>query len=343
MSFNQEYRFAGVLIPILIIAGCGGAPDSSQEITFSHILNPESEWHAGAARFKELVEAKTAGSDSPTRVSLFTSASLSGKNQQTELDNVQSGGLVMTWESSILLSTLDPAWSVYSLPWLLDDYEDAETLCEGPLGREMLERLQEKRLIGLGYGFNGFRQLTNGRHPVLRPEDLSGLRIRVPSIEMYVSLFERWDAKPSSMNFGELIPALRSGAMDGQENPLHVIEAAKLNEVQKYLSVWQYSFDPLVMCVNQEWWTAQSPELQKVLRDCAIEACAYQRGIVRERETEHLTALRKAGMEISVLTAGQREAFRRSAEGLYETYREIIGSDLQDRFVAEAKRLREMP
>lgn len=333
----------GLFVPIFIFAGCGGAPNASQEITFSHILNPESEWHMGAARFKELVESKTADSDAPTRVSIFTSASLSGKNQQTELENVQSGGLVMSWESSILLSTLDTAWFVFSLPWLLDDYEDAEALCEGPLGREMLERLQNERLIGLGYGFNGFRQLTNGRHPVLRPEDLSGLRIRVPAIKMYISLFERWDARPSSMNFGELIPALRSGAMDGQENPLHVIEAAKLYDVQKYLSIWQYSFDPLVMCVNQEWWNAQSPELQKVLRDCATEACAYQRGIVREREAEHLAALRKAGMEISVLTAGQREAFRSSAAGLYETYREIIGANLQDRFIAEAKRLRDTP
>ena len=324
----------------LILGACGGGPSGKTEITFSHILSPESEWHSGAARFKTLVEERSAAQGTALTVSIFTNASLSNHNQQTELDMVQGGSLLMSWESSILLSTLDPAWSVFSLPWLLDDYDDAEALCEGPLGLEMLKRLESKRLVGLGYGFNGFRQITNSKRPVLRPEDLGGLRIRVPSIQMYIGLFSLWGAQPSSMNFGELIPALRSGAMDGQENPLHVIQSAKLYEVQKHLSVWQYSFDPIVMCVNQDWWMAQPPDRQALLRACAAEACAEQRKTVRDREAEHLETLRSEGMEIAVLTEGQREAFRKSAASVYDEYRSIIGADLQSRFVTEAARLR---
>ena len=146
---------------------------------------------------------------------------------------------------------------------------------------------------------------------------------------------------PVPMNFGELIPALRSGAMDGQENPLHVIESAKLYEVQKYLSVWQYSFDPIVMCVNRDWWVTRTKEQQDLLRACAAEACAEQRKAVKEREAQHLETLRKEGMEIVVLTDGQREAFRQSAAAIYSEYRNPIGAELMDKFTTGAKQLRE--
>ncbi len=321
--------------------GCGN-PGGGNEITFSHILSPESEWHVGAAKLKELVEAGDAPKDTAYTVTIFNNASLSNHNQQTELDMVQGGSLVMTWESSILLSTVDQAWSVYSLPWLLDDYGDAEAICEGPLGQEMLQRLESKRLVGLGYGFNGFRQLTNSKQPVLRPEDMNGMKIRVPSIKMYIALFELWGAQPSSMNFGELIPALRSGAMDGQENPLHVIQSAKLYEVQKYLSVWQYSFDPLILCVNKDWWESQPEAGREFLKSCAEKACAIQRQTVKERETQHLESLKQNGMEISILSAGQRDAFRKSANEIYNQYRDIIGEELLTRFVTEAEKLRDL-
>lgn len=321
------------------LTGCSSS-NTDSEITFSHITGDRSEWHLGAERFKTLVEQRSQQAGDPIEVTLFTQASLSNNNQQTELDNIQGGSLVMSWESSILLSTLDPAWSVFSLPWLLDDYQQAETLCTGPLGQEMLQRLETKRLVGLGYGFNGFRQITNNKRPIIRPDDLIGLKIRVPSIQMYIALFSLWQAQPSSMNFGELIPALRSGAMDGQENPLHIIHSAKLFEVQMYLTVWQYSFDPLVLCVNRDWWNRQSASRRDLLRTCAAEACAAQRQIVRDNEATHLQELQQQGMEIVTLTALEREVFRQSAASIYDDYRNQIGGELLDRFVQQAQQLR---
>ena len=150
----------------------------------------------------------------------------------------------------------------------------------GKLGQELLDLLPPKKLVGLAYGANGFRQVTNSRRPVRTPADLKALKIRVPAIKMYVSLFKLLGADPSSMNFGELFTAVKEGTMDGQENPLAVIQQSKLYEVQKYVTRWDYSYDPLVLCMNKKRWESFSPEQQELLKTAAVEAMDYERKLV---------------------------------------------------------------
>ncbi len=328
----------GICIAVLVgLAGCSDRDSGPLTIRFSHILSETSEWHVGAVRWKELVEERSNGT---IQIHLYTNASLSGNNQQTELDMVQAGSLGGSWESSILLSVVDPRWSVWSLPWMFKDYDEAERACEGEPGKAMLELLREKRLVGLAYGFNGFRQITNSKRPVTSLEDLRDLKIRVPSIKMYITLFRIWGADPSSMNFGELIQALREGTMDGQENPLHVIHSAGLHEVQKYLTIWDYSFDPIVLCVNADLWAGLKAEQQAILREAAQEAAKEQRKTVVEREQAHRRFLGQQGMVITELSPGMRRLLRDTAQPLYDEYRPLIGEDLLalfERFISEQK------
>jgi tripartite ATP-independent transporter DctP family solute receptor len=320
------------------VSCCSSKPSDTLTLRFSHILSETSEWHAGALRWKELVENRSGGA---IQIKVFTNASLSGNNQQTELDMVQAGSLGASWESSILLSVVDPRWSIWSLPWLFESYAEAEEACEGEPGQAMLALLPGKRLVGLAYGFNGFRQVTNSKRPIAAPADLRDLKIRVPSMKMYISLFRTWGADPSSMNFGELIQALREGTMDGQENPLHVIRSAGLSEVQKYLTIWDYSFDPIVLCVNADLWTRLSSQQQSILRDSALEAAKEQRKLVVEREKTYRDELAAKGMTVNELSPGVRRLLRVAAEPVYLEYRPIVGEELFrlfERFVVLSRR-----
>ncbi len=325
---NPAYFLTGLVWIVLLSAGCGQR-DRVPKLTFSHILSEQSEWHAGAVRWKELVENKLGDQ---IAIRLVTTSSLSNNNQRTELEMVQAGTLGGSWESSILLTLVDPRWTVWSMPWLFSSYEEAEKVCASDLGRHMLDSLEEKGIVGLAYGFNGFRHLTNSKHPVASVEDLKGLKIRVPSIQMFITLYRLWGSDPSQMNFGDLFVALREGTMDGQENPLHVIESRALYELQKYLTVWEYSFDPLVFCVSERVWDTLSPEHQAVIREAAREAAAYQRKLVADNEKTHLEALRQHGMEVTRLTPEAQILFKKTAEAVYREYSEVIGADLLARF-----------
>ena len=314
---------------LLVLLSCGGRGDGVTALKFSLILGDNSDWYRGAVRFKELIEDRTAGR---YRVTVFSRAQLAGQDQRTELEMVQSGVIDLSLESSILLSLIEPRMSVLSLPWLFEDYGQAYRILDSPLGDELLEMLPPKGLVGLAFGANGFRQVTNSRNPIRSPADIDAMKIRIPAIKMYIDIFKLLGADPSSMNFGELFTALAQGTMDGQENPLSVIHSARLYEVQDYLTVWNYSFDPIILCVNKSRWESLAPDMQEVFRTCAREAMAYERELVARGETALRDSLRARGMQLETLTPASLEAFKALAEPVYESYADMIGAGLIERF-----------
>ncbi len=329
---RKALAFSFLLISVI---GCGGllGKGGVQTIRLSLIIGESSDWYAGCQRFKELVEQRT---DGRFQVKIDPKATLSNSNQESELENVQNGVLQASIESTILLSTLDQRFSAWSLPWLFKDHAHAASLMDGPLGKEMLDLLPSRQLVGLAYGTNGFRQLTNNKKPVVRVEDLAGLKIRIPAIKMYTDVFRTFGADPSVMNFGDLITALQQGTMDGQENPLSVIYPQRLFEVQKYLTVWDYSYDPIILCFNRKFFEFLTQEDQAIFQQAAQEAMEYERGLVAQHDIEYLEKLRQEGMEVTVLGEADRLTFARKAAPVYEQYRDTIGSELLDRFLKAA-------
>jgi len=318
------------LCAVLLLAGCAREEGGPVTLKLSLILGTGSDWYRGAVRWKELVEGRTGGR---IKVRVVPEASLSNHNQRTELESVQSGALDASLESTILLSTLEPKFDVFSLPWLFKDHVQANRICDGPLGKRMLDLLPPKRLVGLAFGVNGFRQITNNQRPIRRLEDLRHLKIRVPSIKMYISIFRLFGADPSEMNFGDLYPALKEGVMHAQENPLSVIWSKKLYEVQKYLTVWNYSYDPIILCMNRRRWEGLSPAERTILREAAVEAMAYERKLVEQSDKDLLRKLEQAGMEVHHLSAAERKRFQEKSKRIYEEYSSVIGRDLINDFV----------
>jgi len=330
----MKKRFSLSIALICLLAfGCNQGPRKPQ-ITFSHILGETSEWHVGAREWKKRVDAQLGDQ---INIRLVTHASLSNNNQRNELEMVQAGTLGGSWESSILLTNSDPRWTVWSLPWLFDSYQEAEKLCESEVGEEMLQSLQNIGIVGLAYGFNGFRHLTNRDTQITALQDMKNLKIRVPSLQMYISLYRLWGADPSQMNFGDLTIALREGTMDGQENPLHVIRSSGLYQLQKELTLWHYSFDPLVFCMSQRVWNTLTPDQQTILRDAARQAATVQRKTVMDNEEAHIQFLKENGVRVTTLSPASIDQFKQISQPLYQEYKPTIGEPLLTRFLEQTQ------
>ena len=329
ISHNFAKNSIFIVFITTLILSCGGNGNGPRELKLSLILGENSDWYRGAVKFGELLGEKTGGN---YRIKIYPNAQLAGSVQRTELEMVQSGVIDISLESSILLSLIEKRMSVFSLPWLFDDYDEAHRILDGPLGGELLDTLPAKGIVGLAYGANGFRQITNSRNPIRTPNDIAGMKIRVPGIKMYIDIFKLLGADPSSMNFGELFTALAQKTMDGQENPLSVIHSRRLYEVQQYLTAWNYSYDPVILCINKRLWDSLDARTQAVFTECAQEAMRYERDLVANGEPALYDSLSDEGMEIHRLDAKSVQTFIDMAEPIYDEYDRELGGGLVGRF-----------
>ena len=320
----------GVVCLMLLLTGCPAK--QGIEIKCSLILDQNSEWYKGMARWKELVEKRTKGR---VRLRIYPRASLAMGNQRTERDYLRQGVVDVALQSNLLLYDLDHRWGVFSLPWLFPNHAIANKVCDGPAGQEMLKSLEAKGIIGLAYGVNGFRQLTNNQRPIRELRDMKGLKVRVPSA-MYVQIFRAFGSDPSQMSFGELFTALRQGTMHAQENPLSVIMSARLFEVQNQLTLWNYSYDCLVLCMNATSFRRLPKDVQRILVESAKEAMEYERRLVMEADRRLVKELRDKGMRVTTLTPRALVGFKAATAKLDGYFTKDFGAELVRRFRAEA-------
>ncbi len=185
-------------------------------------------------------------------VKVYPNEQLSGGNQGKGVEMLRNGAIDISFHSNIIYSIMDERFGVISLPWLLPDYETVDEKLNGTGGEAINEILDEIGIVGLGFGENGFRQITNSKRPIKTPEDMEGLKIRIPGIKMYISLYKALGSDPQAMNFAEVFTSLQQKAIDGQENPTDIISSSKIYEVQEYLSVWNYSYDAIILGINKD-------------------------------------------------------------------------------------------
>ncbi len=323
---------------VVSFTACGDKSASSDEsgaetvtLKMSVTGSEQSTWTAGAEKFAEIVKEKTNGG---IEIKVYPNEQLSGGNQAKGIEMLTTGSTDITMHSNIIYSIMDEKFGVISLPWLLPNYETVdEKLAEGGAGYKEFEKmLDEKGVVFLGFGENGYRQLTNNVREVKTPEDLEGLKIRVPGMKMYISLFTALGTDPQSMNFAEVFTALQQNTIDGQENPADIIDSSKLYEVQKYLSIWNYSYDALVLGINKEKFNSLTEEQQQILRDAAKEALKYQIDLNREKEAGQFEKFAENGMTVTTVEEEQIAKFKEKVQSVYDEYEGIIGKELIDAF-----------
>jgi tripartite ATP-independent transporter DctP family solute receptor len=296
---------------------------------FSITLSELSPWYAGAKMFADLVKART---DDKIKIDIYPNQQLSGGNLVKGLQMLQTGAIDMAFNSSIHFSLVDPRFIVVSMPWIMPNYEAVDRVLDGPVGKALMNCCIDNKIEPLGMAGDGFRQITNNVREITKPSDLNGLRIRIPGLKMYISTFKHLGANASAMNFAELYGALQRGAMDGQENPISTIVSAKLHEVQKYCSLWNYSYHVIILGVNKKLWDSFDKGTQKILRETAREVCFYERMVARKMDGDLVQTMIKKGVKVTALTQEQIEAFIPLIQPVYKEFAPIIGTELLEKF-----------
>lgn len=328
-----------ILMVVSLVAGCAqkGPSDEGQPkedvkpvtLKMSVTTAEGSSWTKGAQKFADLVKERTGGK---VDIKVYPNEQLSGGNQGKGIEMLMSGATDLTFHSNIIYSIMDERFGVISMPWLLPTNEIADEKISGEGGKKIAELLLEKNVVALGFGENGFRQITNNKKPITSPQDMAGMKIRIPGIKMYISLYKALGADPTAMNFAEVFTSLQQGAIDGQENPLDVIYSSKLHEVQKYMTMWNYSYDAIILGMNKDRFESFDEETQGIIRQAAKEACEYQVELNRANGEDQLAFFKEQGMEVNELTEDQIKAFQEKVKPVYDEYEPIIGKELLDLF-----------
>ncbi|MCM3472005.1 DctP family TRAP transporter solute-binding subunit [Brevibacillus borstelensis] len=309
--------------------GQGAGASQELKLKVSITVSEKDTWGVAVKKWMEDVEQKSNGR---IKMKMYANESLSNGNQPKGLEAVQNGSTDISLHSTIIYNVLDPKFAAPSLPWLIPSYEQADKAMNGEAGQKLMELVRSKGIEPLAFGESGYRQITNSKRPILTPEDLNGLKIRTPSMEAMVATYKEFGGDPTVMNFSEVFTSLQQGVIDGQENPLPIILNSKLYEVQKYLTVWNYMYDPIVFGVNKKLYDSLDADTQKLLRETAQEAAKYQIELNRKENEEVLAQLKEKGMEVVELTPEQIKAFQEKVQPVIDKYEGIIGKNLLDAF-----------
>ncbi|MGY9048580.1 MAG: DctP family TRAP transporter solute-binding subunit, partial [Rhodobacterales bacterium] len=286
-------------------------------------------WQKGADKFGELLAEKTGGKFD---VRVFPNAQLSGGDQMRQAEMVGRGALDLVVTSAINVTPLVPEMAVFSLPYLYAGYDQVDATTQGPAADMLEEILRDKGIEVLAWGENGFREVTNNVRPVKSPEDMKGLNMRVAG-PMYIDVMNALGANPQQMQWGETMTALQQGVVDGQENPIGaVIIPQQVYEVQKYLTTWHYSYDPIFLGVSKKRWDSLDSETQNQMRAAAEEAMAYQREITRKGTADGVAFLRDKGMEVYEPSEAELQAFREATQPAFDEWAGKVGTDIVGAF-----------
>ena len=309
---------------------CAGNALAQTELKFGHVGEPGSLIGASADEFARRANAKLGGK---YKVVTYGSSQLGGDKEL--LQKVKLGTVDFAQPSTVMSSEAD-IFGVFEMPYLVKDREHMKRIEKELFWSKMAPEAEKKGLKLLAVWENGYRHITNNKHPINTPADLKGLKLRVPEGKWRVKMFQAYGANPSPMKFSEVFTALQTGVMDGQENPFAQIASAKFYEVQKYLSITGHVYTPSYVAVGTKKWATLPADARQTLEATAREtqAWVYEKAA---RDDEELLAKMKAG-GIRVNNAN-KDAFIAASKAVYEEYaKEVPGAkQIIDRAIALGK------
>ena len=308
------------------------APSLAQgvELKLGHVGEPGSIFQITADEFAKRANAKLEGK---AKVVVFGSSQLGGDKEM--LQKLKLGTIDMAAPSTVMSSEVD-MFGIFEMPYLVKDRAHMGRIEKEIFWPSIAPAAEKKGLKILAVWENGYRHITNNRKPIVKPEDLQGVKLRVPEGKWRVAMFKTYGANPSPMKFSELFTALQTGVMDGQENPLTQIYSAKLHETQKFLSLSGHVYTPAYLVVGSRKYERLPADVRKTLEDVARETQAFVYETARKQESELLDKLKQSGIQVNEVDKG---AFVEASKPIYEEFgQEVAGAKaLIDRAIALGK------
>ena len=315
-------------------AASGAKDDSYQKIELVMAVNgTDIQIDARVAdKFAELVEEET---DGKVTIAVYPNDQLAGGNSTKGIEMIAGGGVDLAAYATCVMAVIDEQLSVATIPWIFEDYQDARETIDGTGGEYYAERLEKKGITYLGSFHNGFRQITNSKREVKTPEDVKRLKIRVPGSEVYMKFFKTLGADPVAMSWSEVFTAIQQGTIDGQENGICITESAKMDEVQDYLTLWNYTYENDLFVANTEIWESLEPKTREMLQEKAREACEWGRDTLEAEEADIVKEFEAEGMNVTELTEEELDAFKESVSDMKQEFIKKYGEKACEAFDIE--------
>jgi tripartite ATP-independent transporter DctP family solute receptor len=267
----------------------------------------------GAQEFARLVAEGTKGE---VVIKVYGGGQL-GKGERELLEGLQLGTIDLAVTATGPVSNFSADMGVVDLPFLFTSNEHVDKVLDGPIGRSLLDGLENANIKGLAFFENGFRNFTNSKRSLTSPQDFDGLKFRTMENPVHLASVRQLGAQAVPMSWGEVYTSLQTGVIDGQENPVAIVYAFKLSEVQKYLSLTGHFYSPAPVSMSLKKFNSLKPEYQQVLLDAALKSAAYERKLIRDNEAKQLATLKEQGMVVSEV---DKSVFVEAMAPVYEQF-----------------------
>ena len=327
-------------IACAVALGVAAAAAQAQDIKprlirFGYGLNEQSNQGRAVKVFAEEVEKLSGGK---MKVRAIGAAALGPDVQQQQA--LIGGAQEMMVGSTATLVGIVKEMALWDTPFLINSAKEADALLDGPVGQKVMDKLQDKGLVGLVYWENGFRNLTNNKRAVAKLEDFDGIKLRVMQNPVYLEAFKTLGANAVPMAFSELFSALETKAVDGQENPYNTILSSKFYEVQKYVTATNHVYSPWIVLVSKKYWDSLSKDEQQVLQKAAIKSRDFERKDTREEAVRALGELQAKGMQFNKLAPAETAKLRDKLTRVNAGIAAQVGMDLWQETQGQLARLR---
>lgn len=303
---NAKTFLTGVAAAALMISGA----QAQTVLKLGHVGDPGSLYEATTNTFADCVNDKSAGA---TKVEVYGSSQLG--NDQEMLQKLKLGQIAFSMPSSIM-SSVHPTFGVFEMPYLIKDRDHMGKVRDG-MGDVFVAAAKAKGYALIGFWENGFRNITNNVRPINKPEDLKGIKLRTPKGEWRVKMFQSYGANPTPMAFSEVFTALKTGVIDGQENPLAQITSGKFQEVQKYLSMTGHVYSPAYLVSSSKQWDSWPEDIKSVVSECAVTASDFAYGRSAQMDDSLIDVVKAAGVEIN---EADKQAFIEASKPIYADF-----------------------
>lgn len=275
-------------------------------------------------RFAKLVSDASGGN---VHIEFYPNDELTGGNTNEAVKSLSEGAVDMGAYVSGSMSLLDPHLEIATIPWSFSSYQEARKIIDDTGGDYYAKILSKYGLVYLGSTHNAMRQLTSNRNEMRKPEDLRGMRIRVLGGEVYRLFFSTLGAEPVPLGWSELNIAIRQGFIEGQENGFFLMKSGHLNEIQKYMTVWNYLYENYLFVINRKTYDRLEPKTQELIREKMREACEWSRNYLENEEKRIREQFEADGLKVIDLTPEELEVFKEKVRPLREKLKAKYGAE----------------